>query len=210
MKHKWCVWVLAGIAPALLLPLFSSAETGTSPPVTTSISPPADKSPGQEKTGNTSGEFNPEDFLTLPGIAPQPMPLRRKRSMRAEKALGTGINMLGPSMNYGSAYLQYSVGRVFQAEAGIDLSTVYGGICLYPMHTSKIQGLAPYMGLMIGYADSTAKILNEGIYAYMPVGMRYLAPDRWFMSFELAATTSHNIRTGPLFAGLKLGYLFRL
>jgi len=135
--------------------------------------------------------------------------LRRRRSMLREQALGVGANLLGPTMGYASAYLQYSYGRVFQAEAGIDLSTVYTGINLYPQVFYRLEELSPYMGLMIGYSDPIKQNIVKGIYAYMPVGMRYLTTDDWYVCIEIAATTASTVKTAPLFLGIKLGYLFK-
>lgn len=146
----------------------------------------------------------------LPGISSQEFNLlRRRRPMMRDQALGVGANLLGPTLGYASAYLQYSIGRVVQAEAGLDLSAVYAGINLYPHVFNRIEELSPYMGLMIGYSDPLRQNIAQGIYAYMPVGMRYVTSDNWYVCVEIAGTTASNIRTAPLFLGIKLGYLFK-
>lgn len=134
---------------------------------------------------------------------------RRRRSMVREQALGVGANLLGPTLGYASAYLQYSYGRVIQAETGIDLSTVYAGINLYPHVFNRFEELSPYMGLMIGYSDPLRQNIAKGIYAYMPIGMRYVTADDWYVCIEIAATTASTVQTAPLFLGIKLGYLFK-
>jgi hypothetical protein len=135
--------------------------------------------------------------------------LRRRRSMVREQALGVGANLLGPTLGYASAYLQYSYGRVIQMEAGLDLSTVYTGINLYPHIFGRIEELSPYMGLMIGYSDPLKQNIAKGIYAYMPIGLRYITSDDWYVCVEIAATTASTLQTAPLFLGIKLGYLFK-
>jgi hypothetical protein len=135
--------------------------------------------------------------------------LRRRRSMVREQALGVGANLLGPTLGYASAYLQYSYGRVIQMEAGLDLSTVYTGINLYPHIFGRIEELSPYMGLMIGYSDPLKQNIAKGIYAYMPIGLRYITSDDWYVCVEIAATTASTVQTAPLFLGIKLGYLFK-
>lgn len=135
--------------------------------------------------------------------------IRRRRSMVREQALGVGANLLGPTLGYASTYLQYSYGRVIQAEAGIDLSTVYTGINLYPHVFNRFEELSPYMGLMIGYSDPLKQNIAKGIYAYMPIGMRYVTADDWYVCIEIAATTASTVQTAPLFIGIKLGYLFK-
>lgn len=151
---------------------------------------------------------NPETSMSFVS-SQQNSVLRRRRSMLREQALGIGANLLGPTMGYASAYLQYSYGRVIQAEAGIGLSTVYTGINLYPQVFNRIEELSPYMGLMIGYSDPIKQNIAKGIYAYMPVGLRYLTPDDWYVCIEIAATTASTVKTTPLFLGIKLGYLFK-
>ena len=151
---------------------------------------------------------NPETSMSFVS-SQQNSVLRRRRSMLREQALGIGANLLGPTMGYASAYLQYSYGRVIQAEAGIGLSTVYTGINLYPQVFYRLEELSPYMGLMIGYSDPIKQNIAKGIYAYMPVGMRYLTTDDWYVCIEIAATTASTVKTAPLFLGIKLGYLFK-
>lgn len=140
---------------------------------------------------------------------PQNSVLRRRRTIVREQAFGVGGNLLGPTLGYASAYLQYSYGRVIQMEAGLDLSTVYTGLNLYPHVFNRIEELSPYMGLMIGYSDPLKQNIAKGIYAYMPVGMRYVTSDDWYICFEIAATTASTVQTAPLFLGIKLGYLFK-
>jgi hypothetical protein len=152
-------------------------------------------------------------LLTLENMAfssaQQATPFRRKRTVRPAQAFGIGGNLLGPTLGFASVYMQYSYGQMLQAEAGIDLSTVYGGLNIYPPLPLSVEGLSPYMGLMIGYSDPARQNLARGIYAYMPVGFRYVTPDDWYICVEFAATTSSNIKTSPLFLGIKLGYLFK-
>lgn len=161
-------------------------------------------------TSNIYGNVASSSILDLPTEAAQPNPLRRKRNLRNEKALLVGFNLLGATMNYGSAFLGYALGRVVNLETGIDLTTAYGGISLHPIQFRRIEGLSPYMGLMAGYAGIGGGVLEEEFYMYMPVGVRYLTPDNWHISMEIAATTADNIRTGPLYGGIKLGYYFKL
>lgn len=170
------------------------------------------------KEGKTTLTFGSNEYILaeskflieFPTDASQPHPLRRRRSLRREKALLVGVNLLGATMNYGSAYLGYALGRVVNLETGIDLSTAYGGISLHPVQFRKIEGLSPYMGLMAGYSGVGSGQQKEEFFMYMPVGVRYLTPDNWHISIEVAATTADNIRTGPLFGGIKLGYYFKL
>lgn len=146
----------------------------------------------------------------LPQSGNQRSILRRRRTMRREQFLGIGGNLLGPTLGYASVFLQYAPGKVIQAETGADMTTVYGGLSLYPKVNSRVEGLGPYMGLMLGYSDPNQKNLAKGIYAYMPIGIRYVTIDDWYVSFEVAATTASSVRSAPLFMGIKLGYLFRL
>lgn len=148
--------------------------------------------------------------IDIPSDVSQPHPLRRRRSLRREKALIVGANLLGATMNYGSAFFGYAIGKVVNLEAGIDLTTAYGGISLHPIQFRRIEGLSPYMGLMAGYKGSGNGQKAEELYMYMPIGVRYITPDNWHISIEVAATTADNIRTGPLYGGIKLGYYFKL
>ncbi|MFZ5431094.1 MAG: hypothetical protein ACOZDD_12740 [Bacteroidota bacterium] len=148
--------------------------------------------------------------INAPQNSNQTSVFRRKRSMLRNQAMGIGANLLGPTMGYTSVFLQYSPGEVVQTEIGADLTTVYGGITLYPKIPGRIEGLSPYMGLMIGYSDPARKNIAKGIYAYMPVGLRYVTQDDWYVSIEMAATTASTVKTAPLFMGVKLGYLFKL
>lgn len=159
-----------------------------------------------------NNHFLPENFIPSASYtsAQQNSVLRRRRSMVREQALGVGANLLGPTLGYASAFLQYSYGRVIQAEAGLDLSTVYTGINLYPHVLNRYEELSPYMGLMIGYSDPLKQNIAKGIYAYMPIGMRYITADDWYLCIEIAATTASSVQTAPLFIGIKLGYLFKL
>lgn len=134
---------------------------------------------------------------------------RRKRTKVGEGEFGIGGNVLGPTLNYASACLQYSFSRALQAEAGLDLSSVYAGFNLFPRVILRTEGLAPYMGLMIGYSDPDNRKTANGVYAYMPVGIRFLTTGQWYICAELAATTADNVRSSPLFLGLKLGLLFK-
>ena len=153
------------------------------------------------------------EIFDAPAFIPQPRQttsvFRRKRTNVREHEFGIGGNVLGATMNYASAYLQYSLSRVLQVEGGLDLSTVYAGFNLFPKVIEKIEGLSPYMGLMIGYSDPDNLKTANGIYAYMPVGIRYLTADNWYICLELAATTADNVRSSPLFVGVKLGFLFK-
>jgi hypothetical protein len=158
--------------------------------------------------------YSPEShIIEIPAGNPQPRQttsvFRRKRTKVGERELGIGGNVLGPTMNYASAYLQYSFSRVLQAESGLDLSTVYAGFNLFPRIIEQIEGLSPYMGLMIGYSDPDNLKTANGIYAYMPVGIRYVTRADWYMCLEFAATTADNVRSSPFFLGVKLGLLFR-
>ncbi|HAX95713.1 MAG TPA: hypothetical protein DCY35_04215 [Prolixibacteraceae bacterium] len=161
-------------------------------------------------TSDVYGKVAFTSFLDFPTEVIQPNPLRRKRNFRKEKALLVGFNLLGATMNYGSAYLGYALGRVVNLETGLDLTTAYGGVSLHPIQFRRVEGLSPYMGLMAGYAGIGDGPLEEEFYMYMPVGVRYLTPDNWHISIEIAATTADNIHTGPLYGGIKLGYYFKL
>lgn len=136
--------------------------------------------------------------------------LRRRRTLIRYQSIGIGANLLGATLGYASVYLQYSVGKVVEFESGADLATVYGGMKLYPEILARLEELRPYMGLMIGYSDPSRNNAAKGIYAYMPVGIRYLTQDDWYLCAELAATTASSVRTAPLFLGIKVGYLFKL
>jgi hypothetical protein len=156
------------------------------------------------------GAETPAFHFSSPQNSNQTSVFRRRRSLLRNQSLGIGANLLGPTMGYTSVFLQYSPGEVVQTEVGADLSTVYGGITLYPKIEGKIEDLSPYMSLMIGYSDPARKNTAKGIYAYMPVGLRYITQDDWYISFEIAATTASTVKTAPLFMGVKLGYLFKL
>lgn len=171
---------------------------------------PSDKEPVilDCNTEKLSGPSNVNEFIHI--LSEQEFSLlRRRRSMIRHQALGVGANLLGPTLGYASAYLQYSFGRVVQAEAGLDISTVYTGLNLYPHVFNRIEELSPYMGLMVGYSDPLKQNIVKGVYAYMPVGVRFITPDDWYVCAELAATTASKVGTAPLFFGIKLGYLFK-
>lgn len=165
----------------------------------------------QPAEGYTTDLFLPESPIPYVSYtaSQQNSVFRRRRTMVREQAFGVGANLLGPTLGYASAYLQYSYGHVIQAEAGLDLSTVYAGINLYPHVFGRIEELSPYMGLMIGYSDPLKQNIAKGIYAYMPIGMRYVTADDWYVCIEIAATTASTVQTAPLFLGIKLGYLFK-
>ncbi len=148
------------------------------------------------------------EISSEPQTTPQTSVFRRRRTMRRQQQLGLGGNIFGPTLSVASAYMQYSFIRTAQIEAGLDLSTVYGGFNFYPRVITQNENLSPYMGLMIGYSMGRNKQV-EGIYAYMPVGIRYLTPDDLYICLEIAATTAHNVRSAPLFLGLKMGFLIK-
>lgn len=205
IKLKWTAMTITLTMAACLFPLMSSGNQDF----------PSDKpKPGRHSTINFTSEEKDKigsiSFYDIPTQVIQPNPLRRKRNLRKEKALLVGFNLLGATMNYGSAYLGYALGRVVNLETGLDLTTAYGGVSLHPIQFRRIEGLSPYMGLMAGYAGIGDGPLEEEFYMYMPVGVRYLTPDNWHISLEIAATTADNIRTGPLYGGIKLGYYFKL
>jgi hypothetical protein len=148
------------------------------------------------------------EMNSLPQTTPQTSVFRRRRTMRRQQQLGLGGNIFGPTLSVASAYMQYSFIRTAQIEVGLDLSTVYGGFNFYPRVITQNENLSPYMGLMIGYSMGRNKQV-EGIYAYMPVGIRYVTPDDLYICLEIAATTAHNVRSAPLFLGLKMGFLIK-
>lgn len=149
------------------------------------------------------------EINSLPQTTLQTSVFRRRRTMLRQQQLGLGGNILGPTLSIASAYLQYSFIKTAQIEAGLDLATVYAGFNFYPRVIRQNENLSPYMGLMIGYSDPDRNKLVKGIYAYMPVGLRFVTPDDWYICLEIAATTAHNVRTSPLFLGLKMGFLFK-
>ncbi len=144
----------------------------------------------------------------LPRTTPQTSVFRRRRTMSRQQQLGIGGNIFGPTLSAASAYIQYSFIESAQLEAGLDLSTLYAGFNFYPRVITQNKNLSPYMGLMIGYSDPESNKTAKGIYAYMPVGLRLVTPEDWYVCLEIAATTAHNVRTAPLFLGLKMGFLF--
>lgn len=163
-------------------------------------------SPGLPEDGENSFLHNAGTF---PYPARQTLSLRQRRNLRREHYAGLGVNLLGPTLGYGSVCMNYSIGNTSQLEAGIDLSTVYAGFNLFPVRVSRAERLSPYMGLMAAYGRKTGTDRKDDIYMYMPVGIRYLNDDNWFFSFEVAATTADHVSSSPFYAGIKLGYLFR-
>ena len=149
------------------------------------------------------------EIISLPQTTPQTSVFRRRRTMNRQQQLGIGGNILGPTLGIASAYMQYSFIKTAQIEAGLDLATVYAGFNFYPRVITLNENLSPYMGLMIGYSDPERNKTVKGIYAYMPVGFRIITPDDWYVCIEVAATTAHNVRSAPLFLGLKMGFLFK-
>jgi hypothetical protein len=149
------------------------------------------------------------EINSLPQTTPQTSVFRRRSTMRRQQQLGLGGNIFGPTLSIASAYMQYSFIKTAQIEAGLDLATVYAGFNFYPRVITQYEFLSPYMGLMIGYSDPERNKTVKGIYAYMPVGIRFVTPDNWYVCLEVAATTAHNVRSAPLFLGLKMGFLFK-
>jgi len=146
---------------------------------------------------------------SLPQKTLQTSVFHRRRTMSRQQQLGIGGNILGPTLSLASVYLQYSFIKTAQIEAGLDLATAYAGFNFYPRVINQNENLSPYMGLMIGYSDPERNKLVKGIYAYMPVGLRFVTPDDWYVCLEVAATTAHSVRSAPLFLGLKMGFLFK-
>lgn len=123
-------------------------------------------------------------------------------------AFGAGVTLLGASLETGSVFLQYGLGTSLQAEAGAGTRALYGGLILYPLPARRLEGFSPYMGLLAGYSANERNRYRKDAYMYMPVGVRYVRYDHWFISAEIAATTADNLKWGPLVAGIKLGFLF--
>lgn len=117
-----------------------------------------------------------------------------------------GFNLLGPTLGYGSFFVQYGTGEIFLFETGANFNAAYGGFSVFPFRYSRYRELAPYMGLFLGYADPSQVEKDKGVFAYMPVGTLYRISSRWVVSAELAVTTAGNLNWGPIYAGVKLGF----
>ncbi len=121
---------------------------------------------------------------------------------------GAGVSLLGGSLGYGSVFVQYGIGRSLQAETGAGPGALYGGLGLFPLPSRRPEGISPYMGLFAGYTGRARSGFRKGAYMYMPAGVRCLHARGWFFSAEVAATTAGSLGWGPLYAGIKFGYLF--
>lgn len=206
--------ILPLVAAMLLLCITAMSGNGKYSGVTGRLEN-SDALPEKDPATSDSVLANAEIIIVHHGISPfrnpseQPLTLRQKRNLRREHFAGLSVNILGPTLGYGSVSMNYSIGSTSQIEAGIDLSTVFAGFNLYPVRLSRAENFSPYMGLMVAYGRKISSDKKDDIYMYMPVGIRYVNDDNWFFSLEVAATTADHVSSSPFYAGIKLGYLFR-
>ena len=207
----WCA--LPVLALLLMIGITASAGNGNKPGVSNRIENPeplSEKNPAIPNSVLLHGESStPHPTISASAYpSEQSLTLRQKRNLRREHFAGLSVNFLGPTLGYGSVSMNYSIGTVTQIEAGIDLSTVYGGINLYPLRLDRGDNFSPYMGLMVAYGRKISSDKKDDIYMYMPVGIRYLNDDNWFFSVEVAATTADHVSSSPFYTGIRLGYRF--
>ena len=196
----------------LIFLCFSSevrAKNQITPAGITCENPPENPGETKETPAREGGTNTVDVYTNIPQPRQTTSVFRRRRTKLQSREMGIGGNLFGPTLNFASAYLQYSFSRALQAESGLDLSTVYAGFNLYPRLVQQFEGLSPYMGLMVGYSDPDNLSTATGIYAYMPVGLRYVTTNDWYICLEFAATTADNVRSSPLYLGLKMGFLFK-
>lgn len=133
---------------------------------------------------------------------------------RKARPFGVGIHAFGPSLAYGSLYVDYFIAPLLELEIGTDIRSFYGGLILYPFANKKDPAVTPYFGAYLNYtSDYILYELSDapvkGFKGYFPVGLQVFSNSGLIICPEIAFSTPEYLDLSNIYWGMKVGYKFK-